>query len=716
MSDELPQDQPAPHSSASTSAFSSEQILTQTSGLEAAAASYTASSDPPHFAAARGPAGEALEHIPPSAAPQLPALSSARRRRRSPSSPLASQASLSSVPLPDQTVEGIILASAGTQQGDSQPSTKRRRLKHRNMRLDTDPSTPGPSTRPFISTSPISPLHKAALANAAAGSSQSSPAMNGTAVALTNGSAPSGSQPLEPTYFGHDREEVARILIQSLAELGYSETAAVLTRESGFELDVPTVTKFRTAILDGDWDEAERILMGRDHVQGGHSIMVRGAHNGKGLKLARGADANEMLFRMRQQKLLELLEGGDVHSAMAVLRLELHLPFMNHDNRIRFLSLVTLTPSAEVLRSFIQWDGASGRSRESLLIDLSKSISPAVMMPEGRLATLFQQVKDDQISKCLYHSTSGSPSLYMDHICERENFPTLMALELDKQSKEIWHLAFSHDGTRLAAASQDCSVVLYETHSWAVVHYLREHVKEVAYVSWSPDDSKIITCSFDYTARVWNSLAGTCVLVIDHHKQPVTSASWSPDGQSFVTGSVDITRQLCLWDLNKTCLYSWPINFRIQDCRISPDARRLIVISTEKQAFIYDLKSREEEYHINFNAKLNSLSVSQDSKYILVSQKNGEIHMIDIEERDLFRRFTGPKQDNFVIRSDFGGAGEHFVISGSEDSRIFIWHKENGVLLETLDAHTPVSVNAVAWNPQNPSMFASAGDDNLVRM
>ena len=50
------------------------------------------------------------------------------------------------------------------------------------------------------------------------------------------------------------------------------------------------------------------------------------------------------------------------------------------------------------------------------------------------------------------------------------------------------------------------------------------------------------------------------------------------------------------------------------------------------------------------------------------------------------------------------------------DSKVYIWHKENGTLIETLSGHTRGCVNAVAWNSADPSMFASAGDDKIVRM
>src|SRR5205823_2032089 len=91
------------------------------------------------------------------------------------------------------------------------------------------------------------------------GSHKSSNSVNGSSHAnrpYTN------APPIRPDYFGHDREEVTRILIQSLNDLGYSGAAAQLSRESGFELETPIVAAFRNAVLQGDWVEAEQLLFG----------------------------------------------------------------------------------------------------------------------------------------------------------------------------------------------------------------------------------------------------------------------------------------------------------------------------------------------------------------------------------------------------------------------------------------------------------------------
>jgi WD repeat-containing protein 26 len=193
-------------------------------------------------------------------------------------------------------------------------------------------------------------------------------------------------------------------------------------------------------------------------------------------------------------------------------------------------------------------------------------------------------------------------------------------------------------------------------------------------------------------------------------------------------------KQMCAWDLNGNLLHTWE-GYRINDCVISPDGQRLICVSTEKRIHVYNYLTREEEYNVPLKMDLTCLSVSQDSRYMLVNMSDNEIQLLDIETADIVRRFMGQKQGHYVIRSTFGGANENFVISGSEgmrlcqnpvqhtlvvtkvslDSRIYIWHKDNGTLVETLEGHSGC-VNSVAWNPKDPCMFASAGDDHVVRM
>jgi hypothetical protein len=144
---------------------------------------------------------------------------------------------------------------------------------------------------------------------------------------------------------------VTRILIQSLTDLGYHSAAGALCKESGFQLEGPTVAAFRTSVLNGDWEEAEELLFGSNTYDTGGGVGLDAPYGkpwGKsssrpnsqrsaGLILAEGANREVMLFCLKQQKYLELLERRDLSKALAVLRQEL-TPLRQDVGRLHALS------------------------------------------------------------------------------------------------------------------------------------------------------------------------------------------------------------------------------------------------------------------------------------------------------------------------------------------------------------------------------------------
>lgn len=144
------------------------------------------------------------------------------------------------------------------------------------------------------------------------------------------------------------------------------------------------------------------------------------------------------------------------------------------------------------------------------------------MIPENRLAVLLEQVKQSQISNCLYHNTADSPSLYSDHMCNRENFPLKTMLKLANHSGEVWEVKFSNDGRRLASCGSDGFTVIYDIQTWAILWQLSTVGSEpgttngVCSIAWSPDDTRIVTCGQDKVAKIWNSLVSSTTRSISH--------------------------------------------------------------------------------------------------------------------------------------------------------------------------------------------------------
>jgi WD40 repeat protein len=365
-----------------------------------------------------------------------------------------------------------------------------------SMRGDGRPAPKGSQPQ-----SPSSPQHS--LSNGSS-NGKSSPTMakftnghglkldsNGTGHKHSNGV--SGPKDLPAVWEGHSRAEVTRILVQSLNEMGYHNAARALSLESGFQVEGSLVSSFRNAVLGGDWLQTETILFG-DRSKNG---FVKWNSGSQGLPLVESADRNDMLFSIRQQKYLELLERRDLSSALVVLRQEL-TPLHQDSDRLHALGALLMCPSAEDLRIQAGWDGTNGESRRILLQKLSKSISPTIMIPEHRLANLFDQVKQTWVDDCLYHNTNNDPSLYVEHSCDRGDFPCYPDITLnDHNNGEAWYVKFSNRGKFLATAGKDKYVHIYEIQETGFKHFrkFKLHDAGVCFLAWSPDDTKIISCT-----------------------------------------------------------------------------------------------------------------------------------------------------------------------------------------------------------------------------
>lgn len=105
--------------------------------------------------------------------------------------------------------------------------------------------------------------------------------------------------------------------------------------------------------------------------------------------------------------------------------------------------------------------------------------------------------------------------------------------------------------------------------------------------------------------------------------------------------------------------------------------------------------------------------------------RSQEILLIDLDDGTVVRKFTGHDQGEFVIRTSFGGASENFILTGSGDGKIYVYHRDTGRLVQSISGHSR-TVNAVAWNRAASTsstngrgataMWASCSDDRTVRI
>ncbi|KAK9411981.1 WD repeat-containing protein 26 [Crotalus adamanteus] len=544
-------------------------------------------------------------------------------------------------------------------------------------------------------------------------------APGGSALEMGGGSGVGSSALKKKKRLSQSDEDVIRLIGQHLhglglkkqhrmivwREYGSSQTVDLLMQESGCRLEHPSATKFRNHVMEGEWDKAENDLNELKPLVHSSNAIVK------------------MKFLLLQQKYLEYLEDGKVLEALQVLRGEL-TPLKYNTERIHILSGYLMCSHPEDLRTKAEWEGKGTTSRSKLLDKLQTYLPPSVMLPPRRLQNLLRQAVELQRDRCLYHNTKldnnlESVSLLIDHVCNRKHFPCYTQQILTEHCNEVWFCKFANDGTKLATGSKDTTVIIWQvdpdTHQLKLLKTLEGHAYGVSYIAWSPDDNYLVACGPDDCSELWLWNVQTGELrtkMSQSHEDSLTSVAWNPDGKRFVTGGQRGQFYQC--DLDGNLLDSWE-GVRVQCLWCLSDGKTVLASDTHQRIRGYNFEDLTDRNIVQEDHPIMSFTISKNGRLALLNVATQGVHLWDLQDRVLVRKYQGVTQGFYTIHSCFGGHNEDFIASGSEDHKVYIWHKRSELPIAELTGHTR-TVNCVSWNPQIPSMMASASDDGTVRI
>lgn len=266
--------------------------------------------------------------------------------------------------------------------------------------------------------------------------------------------------------------------------------------------------------------------------------------------------------------------------------------------------------------------------------------------------------------------------------------------------------AISADGTLVASASSDQTVIVWDAVNGWALRVLEGHRAAVNACAFSPDGKRLVSCGADRTIRVWDWATGESSAVTAH--QAVTCCAFGADAQTIVTGSADGTVRLWSGDVDELLQSLHGHDDAVNDCAVSVEAGRIVSAADDGTARVWDLRTPPSAVDARGRGALGCAAMPKRRMLVTASQ-DGTLKLWDVVHNKSRRTWQAHEGE---VRGCAVSADGRLLASAGADHTLAVWDAVSAECLHRFQGHRDW-VSACAFGPGDAVVASVSGDRTL---